>query len=74
MVQSGLKIILTGYRACGKSLIGRLLAERFKIDFLDMDKEIETREGCSISEMVGQHGWPYFREREQHLLTELIDR
>ena len=74
MLQSGLKIILTGYRACGKSVVGRLLAERLQFDFLDMDKEIESRAGCSISEMVAEHGWPYFRERERQLLEELIDR
>lgn len=74
MVQSGLKIILTGYRACGKSLVGRLLAAHFAIDFLDMDKEIETREGCTISELVARHGWPYFRQREEQLLAELTER
>ena len=74
MVQFGFKIILTGYRACGKSVVGRLLAERFGVDFLDMDKEIEAREGLSISEMVAAHGWPYFRERERRLLAELVDR
>ena len=74
MIQSTLKIILTGYRACGKSVVGRLLALRLGIDFLDMDREIEAREGCSISAMVARHGWPYFREREQQLLAELIGR
>ena len=74
MLQSGFKIILTGYRACGKSVVGRLLAQRLQFDFLDMDKEIELREGCSISEMVAAHGWPYFRERERQLLEELVDR
>ncbi|MDH4319987.1 MAG: shikimate kinase [Desulfobulbaceae bacterium] len=74
MLQLPLKIILTGYRACGKSLVGRLLAERLGIDFLDMDKEIEAREGCTISAMVAAHGWPYFRERERGLLAELVGR
>ena len=73
MLQSGLKIILTGYRACGKSVVGRLLAARLQFDFLDMDKEIEARTGSSISEMVAAHGWPYFRERERQLLAELVD-
>ncbi len=74
MIQSALKIILTGYRACGKSLIGRLLAQRLGLDFLDMDKEIEAREGCTVSAMVARHGWPYFRERERLLLAELSTR
>ncbi|MDH5297583.1 MAG: shikimate kinase [Desulfobulbaceae bacterium] len=74
MVESGLKIILTGYRATGKSTVGRLLARRLSIDFLDMDKEIEARAGTTIREMVASHGWPYFREMERALLAELAGR
>ena len=74
MVRSQCKVILTGYRACGKSVVGRLLASELGVDFLDMDKEIEAREGATISAMVASHGWPYFRQREQALLEELVRR
>jgi len=74
MVKLQRKVILTGYRACGKSVVGRLLAHRLGVDFLDMDKEIEARAGATISEMVAAHGWPYFRQREQALLGELEAR
>ncbi len=74
MVQLQRKVILTGYRACGKSAVGRLLARRLGVAFLDMDKEIEAREGTTISEMVAAHGWPYFRQREAALLAELVGR
>jgi len=68
------KVILIGYRATGKSTVGRLLAARLGVDFLDMDKVIVEREGCTIEAMVAAHGWPYFRERERRLLRELVDR
>lgn len=68
------KIILTGYRATGKSSVGRLLAGKLDFDFLDTDPEIENIEGFSISEMVSRHGWEYFRKRECDLLRSLLLR
>lgn len=65
------KIFLIGYRACGKSVVGKLLASRLDLEFLDMDREITRREGMSIKEMVTTHGWDYFRQRERELLREL---
>ncbi len=68
------KIILTGYRATGKSSVGKLLAQRLSFQFLDMDLEIENREGDTIYKMVNDKGWDYFRAAEKQLLTELIDK
>lgn len=67
------KVILIGYRACGKSSIGRLLAKRLGWNFLDLDQVIETRESCSIKELVEKYGWDYFRRQEKNLLREIID-
>jgi shikimate kinase len=67
-------IILTGYRATGKSLIGQMLARRLAREFLDMDREIEQRQECTIREMVAAHGWPYFRQLERELLLEVAGR
>lgn len=67
------KVILTGFRATGKSSVGKLLAARLAISFVDMDKVIEEREGCSIRQMVAEHGWDYFREKERQLLLELVE-
>ena len=66
------KVILTGYRATGKTSIGKSLAKRLDINFLDMDKVIEERQGSSIRQMVAEHGWAFFREQEKSLLEELI--
>ena len=64
------KIILTGYRATGKSVVGRSLAERLEVSFIDMDEVLVARHG-EISEMVKERGWDYFRTREKELLSEL---
>jgi len=67
-------IILTGYRATGKSSVGAGLAARLSLDFLDMDRILEADEGRTIKEMVDDQGWDYFRTREKSLLQELVRR
>ncbi len=64
-------IILTGYRAVGKTSVGKILARRLGMDFIDTDQEIVRREGREIKEIVGKDGWDYFRAREGELLVEL---
>ena len=68
------KILLIGYRACGKTSVGRLLAEQLDCDFLDMDAEIVARAGMEIRELVADHGWDHFRTLERELLQELVPR
>ena len=68
------KIILTGYRATGKSTVGRLLAARLGFEFLDLDEEIVRRAGRSIREMVATYGWEYFRDLERQALRDLVER
>lgn len=68
------KIVLTGYRATGKTSVGRILAERLFFSFLDTDREIEKQQGKSISEMVAEHGWNYFRAVERDFLSSLLSR
>ena len=65
------KIILTGYRATGKSSIGKILADLLGFDFIDTDEAIEKRQGETIAEMVGRGGWDLFRIKEENLLLEL---
>ena len=67
------KVILTGYRATGKSSVGRLLASMLGWRFIDTDFEIEKKQGFSISRMVAGNGWKFFRNQEKKLLTELTD-
>jgi shikimate kinase len=65
------KIILTGYRATGKSSIGKILADMLGFGFIDTDETIEKRQGETITEMVGRGGWDLFRRKEENLLLEL---
>jgi len=71
--QQGLpcRIVLTGFRATGKTAVGKALARLTGFRFLDTDQEICERMGCSVAEAIRQHGWSYFREQEQALLAEL---
>ena len=64
-------IILTGYRATGKTTVGRELARALGFEFVDTDKLIEAREGRTIKSMVDALGWQYFRDRDVELLLEL---
>ncbi|MCK4837290.1 MAG: shikimate kinase AroL [Desulfobulbaceae bacterium] len=65
------KIILSGYRATGKSTVGRVLAERLDVSFIDMDEVLVARHG-EIRDVVKERGWDYFRAREKELLEELV--
>ncbi|HIJ90861.1 MAG: shikimate kinase [Desulfobulbaceae bacterium] len=66
------KIILTGYRATGKTLVGQMLAQDLDLEFLDMDPMLEARAGQPIRQIVAQQGWGQFRLLERDLLAELV--
>ncbi|NTW07909.1 MAG: shikimate kinase, partial [Syntrophaceae bacterium] len=69
-----MNVVLIGYRACGKSTVGKLLAEKLKIAFLDTDLLIEENLGMPIKEIVASQGWDYFRAREKEAVQELAQR
>jgi shikimate kinase len=64
-------IFLIGFMGSGKSTVGALLAERLSLPFLDSDKEIEKKNGKSITEIFSQDGEAAFREMEMDFLQEL---
>lgn len=57
-------IVLIGYRGCGKTTVGRLLARRLARTFVDTDALIEQQAGISIAEMFTTQGEKDFRHRE----------
>lgn len=67
-------VFLVGYRATGKSTIGKILAARLDISFVDTDTLIEARLGMSIAECFERHGEPFFRDAESHSLETVGDR
>lgn len=67
-------VFLIGYRGCGKSTVGRLLAERLGWESVDSDDEIERRAGKSIAAIFADDGEPAFRDSEERVIAELCDR
>ena len=65
------KIVLTGFRATGKSTIGLLIAKQLGYRFLDTDQVLTEQLGGSIAQVVASHGWAYFRRAEAQLLDDL---
>jgi shikimate kinase len=66
-------IVLVGMMGAGKSSIGRRLAARLGLTFIDADSEIEERAGMTISELFEMHGEAYFRAGEARVLARLLD-
>jgi shikimate kinase len=66
-------IVLVGMMGAGKSSIGRRLATRLAIPFVDADTEIEKAAGMSIPEIFSTHGEPYFRAGEARVIARLLD-
>lgn len=67
-------VVFIGMMGSGKSTVGRRLASRLRLPFVDADHEIETRHGgMTISEIFATHGEPYFREGEAKVIAALLD-
>ena len=70
MNEKSINIVLTGFRATGKSLVGRMLAEKLRYTFIDTDILLCERLGAPIADIVASHGWDFFRQAERRLLME----
>lgn len=66
-----MRLFLLGFMGCGKSFTGKRLAEKFGIDFIDLDEYIETKEGRRIREIFEKEGESYFRYMEKKYLHEM---
>lgn len=67
-------ILIIGLRACGKSTIGRRLAERWKWPFFDLDQAtVERLGGQSVRDVWATHGEPAFRFAETEALRDSIE-
>jgi len=65
-------IVLVGMMGAGKSSIGRRLAQRVGLSFIDADAEIEAAAGMTIAEIFASYGEPYFRSGEQRVIARLL--
>jgi shikimate kinase len=66
-------IILVGIMGAGKSSVGRRLATRLGMPFIDADTEIEKAADMSIPEIFAKHGEPYFRAGETRVIARILD-
>ena len=67
-------IVLVGLMGAGKSAIGRRLASRLGMPFVDADTEIERAAGCSIADIFELHGEAAFRDGERRVIARLLSR
>jgi len=63
-------IFLIGFMGCGKTTLGRKLANRLGYDFMDLDHLVEAREGMAIAAYFAKHGEAAFRELESAVLKQ----
>ena len=71
MIANSSTIACVGLPGSGKSTIGRQLAKRLDVKFIDSDQVIEQRIGCSIREFFEREGEPAFRDLEEGVINEL---
>jgi shikimate kinase len=66
-------IVLVGLMGAGKTSIGRRLAEKLEVPFVDADHEIESAAGKSIPDIFAEHGEAHFRDGERRVIARLLE-
>lgn len=66
-------VVMVGLMGAGKTSVGRALARRLGIPFVDSDKEIEAAAGCSVVDIFSMYGEEEFRRVEQRVIERLLD-
>ncbi|MGA2781709.1 MAG: shikimate kinase [Smithella sp.] len=69
-----MKVVLIGYRATGKSTVGRILSAKLKIAFWDADAMLEKSMAMPVKEIVALHGWDFFRAKEKETIKTLAQK
>ncbi len=71
--ETGISVILCGLPGCGKTVVGRMLAEELGIAFIDLDDEVEKSARKTIAAIFASSGEAFFRELETAALSRVID-
>src|SRR5436309_4165587 len=69
----GRTVVMVGMMGAGKSSVGRRLALRLGLPFVDADSEIEQAANATINEIFDRHGEAYFRDGERRVIRRLLD-
>nr|WP_154148322.1 shikimate kinase [Roseovarius bejariae] len=67
-------VVLVGMMGAGKTAVGRALAAKLHVPFLDSDAEIESAAAMSIAEIFERDGEPFFRDRETQVIDRLLEK
>ena len=67
------RLVFVGAPGSGKTTIGKQVAEKLGVEFIDVDNEIEMDEKTTISDIFVQKGEPYFRQLERAKISELLN-
>ena len=68
-----MRLYLIGYMGTGKSTLGRKIAKRTELPFLDTDKMVEEAEGAEVADIITYAGEEYFREAERRALEQTAE-
>ena len=71
---AGRAIVMVGLMGCGKSSVGRRVAHRLQLPFVDADDEIEKRAGQTIEDIFNEHGEAFFRDREKLVIASILEK
>ena len=64
-----MNIVLIGFMGTGKTVAGRMIADKLKFEFIDTDESIERDTGLSIGDIFKKKGEPFFREVESRIIA-----
>jgi XRE family aerobic/anaerobic benzoate catabolism transcriptional regulator len=67
-------VALLGLRGAGKTTVGRRLAKRRHVPFVELDRQVEQASGLALRELFNLHGEDYYRRLEREALAELVAR
>ena len=66
-------IVMVGLMGAGKTSVGRALARKLGVPFVDSDKEIEAAAGCSVVDIFAMYGEEEFRRVEERVIARLLE-